>query len=122
MAIRKVCGIETEYGIQVRGADSNPVAASSILINAYIATLELNRWCVRGIVTPQDDSASRALAVGKRFAWTLDWDELVRAWEHAQLLRSEEGRERAERIAAAYRELTSSEIRSAAPKPVPRSD
>jgi proteasome accessory factor A len=40
MAIRKVCGIETEYGIQVRGADSNPVAASSILINAYIATLE----------------------------------------------------------------------------------
>jgi proteasome accessory factor PafA2 len=40
MAIRKVCGIETEYGIQVRGADSNPVAASSVLINAYIATLE----------------------------------------------------------------------------------
>src|SRR5262245_20503066 len=39
MAIRKVCGIETEYGIAVRGADSNPVAASSILINAYIATL-----------------------------------------------------------------------------------
>ena len=29
MAIRKVCGIETEYGIAVRGADSNPVAASS---------------------------------------------------------------------------------------------
>ena len=36
MAIRKVCGIETEYGISVRGADSNPVAASSVLINAYI--------------------------------------------------------------------------------------
>jgi proteasome accessory factor A len=40
MAIRKVCGIETEYGITVRGADSNPVAASSVLINAYIATLD----------------------------------------------------------------------------------
>jgi proteasome accessory factor A len=37
MAIPKVCGIETEYGIQVRGADSNPVAASSLLINAYVS-------------------------------------------------------------------------------------
>ncbi len=37
MAIPKVCGIETEYGILVRGADGNPVAASSLLINAYLA-------------------------------------------------------------------------------------
>jgi proteasome accessory factor A len=37
MAIPKVCGIETEYGIIVRGADSNPVSASSLLINAYLA-------------------------------------------------------------------------------------
>ena len=36
MAIAKVCGIETEYGIVVRGADTNPVAASSMLINAYV--------------------------------------------------------------------------------------
>ena len=36
MAIRKVCGIETEYGILVRGGESNPVAASSVLINAYV--------------------------------------------------------------------------------------
>ena len=36
MAIPKVCGIETEYGILVRGADNNPVAASSLLINAYL--------------------------------------------------------------------------------------
>ncbi len=36
MAIPKVCGIETEYGIQVRGAESNPVTASSLLINAYV--------------------------------------------------------------------------------------
>ena len=39
MAIAKVCGIETEYAIQVRGADSNPVVASSALINAYIAKI-----------------------------------------------------------------------------------
>ncbi len=36
MAIPKVCGIETEYGILVRGGESNPVAASSVLINAYV--------------------------------------------------------------------------------------
>jgi proteasome accessory factor A len=36
MAIPKVCGIETEYGIVVRGADNNPVSASSLLINAYV--------------------------------------------------------------------------------------
>ncbi len=41
MAIPKVCGIETEYGILVRGpvseSASNPVSASSLLINAYLA-------------------------------------------------------------------------------------
>ncbi len=37
MAIPKVCGIETEYGILVRGADSNPVSASSLLITAYLS-------------------------------------------------------------------------------------
>jgi hypothetical protein len=35
MAIPKVCGIETEYGIQVVHGDPNPIAASSLLINAY---------------------------------------------------------------------------------------
>ena len=39
MAIHKVCGIETEYGIMVRGGDPNPVAASSVLINSYMAML-----------------------------------------------------------------------------------
>ncbi|MEW6154630.1 MAG: depupylase/deamidase Dop [Actinomycetota bacterium] len=40
MAIRKVCGIETEYGIVLRGAaESNPIAASSLLINAYVSRL-----------------------------------------------------------------------------------
>lgn len=37
MALPKVCGIETEYGIMVRGGESNPVSASSLLINAYMA-------------------------------------------------------------------------------------
>ncbi|MFN2503619.1 MAG: depupylase/deamidase Dop [Acidimicrobiales bacterium] len=41
MAIRKVCGIETEYGIVLRGpAESNPIAASSLLINSYVARLQ----------------------------------------------------------------------------------
>ena len=40
MAIRKVCGIETEYGIVLRGGgESNPIAASSMLINAYVSSL-----------------------------------------------------------------------------------
>jgi proteasome accessory factor PafA2 len=37
MALPKVCGIETEYGIVVRGAENNPVSASSMLINAYVS-------------------------------------------------------------------------------------
>ncbi len=37
MAIAKVCGIETEYGILVRGGGTNSVAASSVLINAFAA-------------------------------------------------------------------------------------
>ncbi|MGH2702249.1 MAG: depupylase/deamidase Dop [Actinomycetota bacterium] len=36
MAIPKICGIETEYGISVQGAvDFNPILTSSLLINAY---------------------------------------------------------------------------------------
>src|SRR5687768_9503318 len=36
MAIPKICGIETEYGISVRNAaDFNPILTSSLLINAY---------------------------------------------------------------------------------------
>ena len=42
MALHKVLGIETEYGIVQRGpGESNPVTASSLLINAYLADLEL---------------------------------------------------------------------------------
>jgi proteasome accessory factor PafA2 len=40
VAIVKVLGIETEYGILIRGAaEPNPIAASSTLINAYVAEL-----------------------------------------------------------------------------------
>ncbi|HUP84791.1 MAG TPA: depupylase/deamidase Dop [Acidimicrobiales bacterium] len=41
MALRKVFGLETEYGIQQRGpGESNPIAASSVLINAYVTELQ----------------------------------------------------------------------------------
>ena len=44
MAIPKVCGIETEYGILVRGpvneSGANPVTASSLLINSYLAAAQ----------------------------------------------------------------------------------
>jgi proteasome accessory factor PafA2 len=37
----KVCGIETEYGIQVNApGEMSPTTASSLLINAYVAQLE----------------------------------------------------------------------------------
>jgi len=37
VALRKIIGVETEFGITVRGApESNPIAASSLLINAYV--------------------------------------------------------------------------------------
>ncbi|MGH9165561.1 MAG: depupylase/deamidase Dop [Acidimicrobiales bacterium] len=43
MAIVKVCGIETEYGIDQRGTgEKNPIAASSVLINAYVSELQRN--------------------------------------------------------------------------------
>ncbi len=41
MAIEKILGIETEYGIVVRGTDeANPISASSMLINAYLGSLD----------------------------------------------------------------------------------
>jgi len=37
VAIQKICGIETEFGIVLKGAaEPNPIAASSMLINAYV--------------------------------------------------------------------------------------
>ena len=40
MALPKIIGLETEFGIVLRGSgESNPIAASSVLINAYMAEL-----------------------------------------------------------------------------------
>ncbi|MFM7537278.1 MAG: depupylase/deamidase Dop [Acidimicrobiales bacterium] len=40
MALPKICGIETEYGIVTRGGlEVNPIAASSMLVNAYVNEL-----------------------------------------------------------------------------------
>jgi Pup amidohydrolase len=45
MAIPKVMGIETEYGISGPGtSDFNPVLASSLLINSYAGNLRRIRW------------------------------------------------------------------------------
>jgi proteasome accessory factor A len=41
VALQKVCGIETEYGIHVVTAgDPSPTSAASLLINAYVSELE----------------------------------------------------------------------------------
>jgi Pup amidohydrolase len=40
VAIHKVCGMETEYGIQALGGDGNPIAASSVLVNAYASAMD----------------------------------------------------------------------------------
>jgi proteasome accessory factor PafA2 len=46
MAIPKICGVETEYGVAVRDAsDFNPILTSSLLINAYAQpTLRRVKW------------------------------------------------------------------------------
>ena len=44
MAVTKVCGIETEYGINHVGGDGNPVASSSLLVNAYVADISRVGW------------------------------------------------------------------------------
>jgi len=54
VAIHKICGIETEYGIVLRGTeDPNPIAASSVLINAYLH--ELDRRDDRAGAAPKVD-------------------------------------------------------------------
>ncbi|MGH9043378.1 MAG: depupylase/deamidase Dop [Acidimicrobiales bacterium] len=40
MAITKVCGIETEYGVQGSSPEISPVTTSSLLVNAYAAEVE----------------------------------------------------------------------------------
>ena len=41
MAVPKICGIETEFGIAHTGTeDANPISASSLLINSYLSEVE----------------------------------------------------------------------------------
>ena len=44
VVVPKVCGIETEYGIHHVGGDGNPVASSSLLVNAYVSDLARAGW------------------------------------------------------------------------------
>ena len=44
MAVPKICGVETEYGIHHAGAEGNPVASSSMLVNAYVSDLARVDW------------------------------------------------------------------------------
>jgi len=44
VAVAKICGVETEYGIHHAGAEGNPVASSSLLVNAYISDLARVAW------------------------------------------------------------------------------
>jgi proteasome accessory factor A len=44
MAIPKVCGIETEYGVLARGIDLDAVSASSCLVNMYAGREWTNAW------------------------------------------------------------------------------
>lgn len=63
MAIPKICGIETEYGIVHRGVqESNPILASSILINAYLESLGETRigWDFQD-ETPGQDARGNTL-------------------------------------------------------------
>jgi len=67
MAIVKVCGLETEYGIVVRGVDSNPVTASSLLINSYLADLSSVGFDV-------ESERPGADARGRELSWEPDPD------------------------------------------------
>jgi proteasome accessory factor A len=64
MAIRKVCGLETEYGIILRGADSNPITVSSLLINAYVSALARQATAV--------ESGDKASAGNNKVGWDFE--------------------------------------------------
>ena len=62
MALPKIIGLETEFGIVLRGTgESNPIAASSVLINAYMGEL------ARAADDVSEEAA--ALALRMRIAW-----------------------------------------------------
>ena len=59
MAIRKVCGVETEYGIILRGAESNPITVSSLLINADVSPLAAEPAAAKAMGLPLDRCVCR---------------------------------------------------------------
>lgn len=66
MAIPKVCGIETEYGIVVRNADLNAVTASSLLINAFLGRTNVRTaW---DFFDEQPGNDARGLLLGEMLA------------------------------------------------------
>jgi proteasome accessory factor PafA2 len=63
--IAKICGVETEYGVIGRGSsDLHPMAASSLLINSYVADVARRRvgW---DYVTEQPNKDARGFYVGE---------------------------------------------------------
>ena len=57
MSVPKTLGIETEYGIVLRGTDDpNPILASSLLINAYLADRDPERGAPRVTWDFEDES------------------------------------------------------------------
>jgi proteasome accessory factor A len=60
VAIPKVCGIETEYGVHATGPDANPVTASSILVNAYAAQVDRRTGWDFEDETPERDARGYA--------------------------------------------------------------
>lgn len=78
MAIHKVLGIETEYGIIVRNApEQNLIAASSLLVNAYVSevvragTGPLIGWDFGDEMLAND--ARRSSSTCSRLRWKLTW-------------------------------------------------
>jgi len=60
VAIPKVCGIETEYGIHAAGPDANPVTASSVLVNAYASEVDRRTGWDFEDETPEKDARGYA--------------------------------------------------------------
>jgi proteasome accessory factor A len=60
VAIPKVCGIETEYGVRSAGPDANPVTASSLLVNAYAAQVDRRTGWDFEDETPEKDARGYA--------------------------------------------------------------
>jgi proteasome accessory factor PafA2 len=60
VAIPKVCGIETEYGIHATGPDANPVTASSVLVNAYASEVDRRTGWDFEDETPEKDARGYA--------------------------------------------------------------